>query len=315
MIAKIYRLHFTGEVHFGEGTLDSSARIFRADTLFSALCIEAVKSGRLDELVRSAGDGRLLFSDAFPYDKDNLYVPKPLDRPELPKGQEQDVKERKKFKKLEYVAAGMLGDYMRGMLDFDKNRTCFGNSSTHEKVSIRSGEIDPAPYRVGSFRFGVKEDSACGLDVLALAEADEAMRLSDELFDSLSYSGIGGKRSAGFGRFTVESCDPADTCHELADHVKSPGECDPGRRCMLLSTALPDDDTLGDALDGANYLLEKRSGFVAQEDGTESLRKKDLYVFKSGSCFAHAFNGTIRDVSKGTPHPVYRYAKAMFWEM
>lgn len=45
MIAKIYRLHFTGGVHFGEGTLESSARTFRADTLFSALCLEALKAG------------------------------------------------------------------------------------------------------------------------------------------------------------------------------------------------------------------------------------------------------------------------------
>lgn len=77
MIAKIYRLHFTGGVHFGEGTLESSARTFRADTLFSALCLEALKAGKLGDLVKLAESGKLLFSDALPFDSQSLYVPKP----------------------------------------------------------------------------------------------------------------------------------------------------------------------------------------------------------------------------------------------
>ena len=313
MIAKIYKLRFTGGVHFGEGTLDSSARTFRADTLFSALCLEALKAGRLGDLVRLAESGRLLFSDALPFDSKRLYVPKPLDRPVIPKGQEQEVSKRKKFKKLEFVPVRMLGEYMKGRLDPDHVRTSFGVSSAYEKVSMRTDGDDPRPYRVGAFRFDTLND--CGLYVIALAETEEIMRLSGSLLEALSFSGIGGKRSSGFGKFTVEEDDPAEVCPDLASHIKAPMDCAAGKRLMLMSTALPDDDSLGEVLDGANYLLEKRSGFAAPEDGTESLKKKDLFVFKAGSCFAHSFTGTIRDVSKGTPHPVYRYAKAMFWEM
>lgn len=313
MIAEIYRLRFIAEVHFGEGMLDASAWTFHADTLFSALCLEALKAGSFDELLRLANSGALLLSDAFPYDRGGFYVPKPMDRPELPAGQQQDVKQRKKFKKLAFVRADLLSDYLKGRLDFAKNRTVFGANTTHSKVNVRSGEEDPRPYRIGSFRFD--EENGCGLYVIALAENNEALKLANSLFEALSYSGIGGKRTAGFGRFTLDKCDPAKVCPILAQHLRAPAQCQDGKRQMLLSTALPDDAGLEQALDGACYLLEQRSGFVAPEESAESLKKKDLYVFKAGSCFAHPFAGTIRDVSKGTPHPVYRYARSLYWEM
>ena len=41
----MFRLSFPYGVHFGDGNLDSSNMTFHADTLFSALFIEAVKSG------------------------------------------------------------------------------------------------------------------------------------------------------------------------------------------------------------------------------------------------------------------------------
>ena len=82
---------------------------------------------------------------------------------------------------------------------------------------------------------------------------------------------------------------------------------------MLLSTALPRDDELENALLGASYLLERRSGFVFSEQYADDLRKKMvLYVFSSGSCFENRFEGDIVDVSDGGNHKVYRYAKPMF---
>lgn len=50
---KAYKLKFSTGVHFGKGTLEDTAYAFCADTLFSALCIEAVKDSteRLERLV------------------------------------------------------------------------------------------------------------------------------------------------------------------------------------------------------------------------------------------------------------------------
>ena len=85
---------------------------------------------------------------------------------------------------------------------------------------------------------------------------------------------------------------------------------------MLLSVALPLDNELDNALTGAQYLLVKRSGFTAPDNNdTELLKKKDLYVFSSGSYFKNTFKGDVYDVSRGASHPVYRYAKPMFMEI
>ena len=52
---KAYKLKFSTGVHFGKGTLEDTAYAFCADTLFSALCIEAVKDSteRLERLVQT----------------------------------------------------------------------------------------------------------------------------------------------------------------------------------------------------------------------------------------------------------------------
>ena len=64
----------------------------------------------------------------------------------------------------------------------------------------------------------------------------------------------------------------------------------------------------------ATYSFEKRSGFVFGVGG-DGLKKKDLYVFGAGSCFKNCFAGDIYNVSRGSEHPVYRYAKALFMEV
>ena len=46
-----YKLKFSTGVHFGNGSLDNTEYTFCADTLFSALCIEAVKHSE-DKLSR-----------------------------------------------------------------------------------------------------------------------------------------------------------------------------------------------------------------------------------------------------------------------
>ena len=50
---KAYKLRFLTGVHFGKGSLDDTSYAFCADTLFSALCIEALKDSeqRLNNLL------------------------------------------------------------------------------------------------------------------------------------------------------------------------------------------------------------------------------------------------------------------------
>ena len=85
---------------------------------------------------------------------------------------------------------------------------------------------------------------------------------------------------------------------------------------MTLSVSLAQEDEMEEVLQGASYLLEKRSGFVYSETfAAEQRKKKDLYVFSSASCFNRRFRGDIYDVAEGGNHKVYRYAKPLFMGM
>lgn len=82
---------------------------------------------------------------------------------------------------------------------------------------------------------------------------------------------------------------------------------------MTLSCALPQDNELAFALDGAAYQIVKRSGFIDSVHYAKEQRKhRVLYVLAAGSCFRNKFDGDIYDISNGGNHPVYRYAKPLF---
>ena len=74
----LYCLEFINGVHFGRGNLDSSEITFHADTLFSALFQEALKMKKQDRFLKQVSDGKIIFSDAFPYIGKNYYIPKPM---------------------------------------------------------------------------------------------------------------------------------------------------------------------------------------------------------------------------------------------
>ena len=61
----IYKLEFQTGVHLGTGMLNESEYTFRADQLFSALYIEALKLECEKQFYDCVKRGKLLFSDAF----------------------------------------------------------------------------------------------------------------------------------------------------------------------------------------------------------------------------------------------------------
>ena len=50
---EIYKMNFLTGVHFGDGMLNQSGYTFCADTLFSALYIEALKLGEQNEFLQA----------------------------------------------------------------------------------------------------------------------------------------------------------------------------------------------------------------------------------------------------------------------
>ena len=284
MDERIVKLSFLGPVHFGEGRLSGSGYTFDAATFFSALYLEALRLGCAQELLAAVQCGDIAFSDAFPYREETLYLPKPMVRP-LKRPEASDSRTRKAAKKLTYIPADRLGDYLSGNLDpvEENDRFDVGVSGVQTKVNLtREHSKDAEPYHVGSFSF--KPDT--GVYVVLRGSFTGL----EDLLLQLGYSGIGGKPAKAEGR----------------------------PRYLLLSTATPTQAEFSDALlAGAYYRLVRRGGFVQSTTHHATPQKKrDLYLFAAGSVFTHTFSGDVLDVNV-TPgaHSVWRYARAMWMEV
>ena len=303
---KIYKLKFTSCVHFGNKSLEDTDVILHADTIYSAMCHELVKQGTdvLEAFVDKTRSGKIVISDAFPYIGERYYIPKPLMKIEAQEN-EKDITLKKVYKKLEYIPVDQLDNYLAGKMDAKQEQNFYqdniGRKAMRTAVSIR-GEEETKPYRIGTYFF--KENS--GLYFIVGCE-DEFDRMDmEDCFVALGLSGIGGKRNAGMGRFQL---NPGKMNEDMLEKLKTQN----ASKYMLLSGALPTETELNEVLEKSSYLLEKRSGFVASSTYAQrQLRKKDLYVIKSGSCFEQRFAGDIYDVGDGGNHSVYRYAKPLF---
>ena len=76
----VYKMHFPGGVRAGHGRLDEVKPTIYADTLFSALINECACIDRqaLEQLITYTRQGQLRLTDAFPFIKEELYLPKPI---------------------------------------------------------------------------------------------------------------------------------------------------------------------------------------------------------------------------------------------
>lgn len=315
----IYQLDFYNGVRFGKGRLETTEMTFHADTLFSSLFQEALKLGKEKIFLEAVRNGELRWSDAFPYKGSQLFVPKPMFQPPVKETQEQGNSIRKKqFKNMKYIPTEYVKAYMQGEYPENHLEDCreIGREDVKTAVAVR-GHEEPEPYRVSAFYF----NEGNGLYVI-LGSADEASEvLFEELMEGLSYSGLGGKRSAGLGRFEyTKKAVPEVLEKALRSGAENTAghfwQAEEGRYAVLLSIALPETEEMADVLKDASYSLLKRSGFVDSTTFDEQqMRKKDLYVLASGSCMKSIFDGCMVDEQNGGRHPVYRYAYGLFLEV
>ncbi len=309
---KIIKMQFPAGVHFGQRNLEDAGFELYADTIFSALCTEIVQEGeeKLNWFVNSAKKGELLFSDAFPFIKDNLYLPKPLKRIERKEVEQSSSVAKKIWKKVLYLQYQDLQNYLKGEMTDEKAKQSveqfagFGCSEVRTQADLQTKEV-ATPYRVGSFHFC--ED--CGLYFLLGYEKNEDYEKIVGYIQSLSYTGIGGRRSSGYGRFTAFAQEVPE---KLKERIGTGS-----KTCMSLSVSLPKDDELDAVLPNSEVLWIKRSGFVTSLINTDTYRRRrDLYVMKSGSCVENTFAGDVYDVrNEAAGHAVYRYAKPLWLEV
>ena len=305
---KIYKMQFSTPVHFGKGKLTGTDYIVHADTMFSALCIEAVKCGGeayLNELVELVKTNQIQLSDALPFIEDTLYMPKPM----LPVAKEEngDSVIKKAYKKLKYIPIEKLDTYLAGNLMPKEENEKFkdlGSKQLVTKAGLRQKQ-EADPYRVEVFRF--REN--CGLYLIVGYEKEEQLYKIEKLLEGLSFKGIGGKVSAGYGKFSLHFMSEKKIPKELLERLNQKNMT----WQITLSVSMAKEEELEKALCGAKYMLQKRSGFIQSETyAANQVKKKDFFAFESGSCFSGLFEGDVFDVSYKGKHSVYRYGKPMF---
>lgn len=295
-----YKLRFLTGVHLGKSALDQSNSMITADTLFSALYMEAIKMQIEGQFLEWTKQGKLCLTDAFPYIGNECYIPKPYLKMENLEKQGNSVK-KKAFKKLSYIPVKELELYMHGKMDVEKEQkkiNSLGSFSLRTSVAIHGME-KPEPYHVGIFQFKEKN----GLYFIVGTETEEIADCFYDLLDALSFSGIGGKRSAGLGTFEILERSVINS----SDFERA------GNKYLLLTTSIPTEKELNQVIEQARYQLIKRGGFIQSETyADEPRKKKEMFFFTSGSCFCKKYSGDVFDVSDHGKHAVYRYSKPIF---
>ena len=102
---------------------------------------------------------------------------------------------------------------------------------------------------------------------LAAGEKDEDYYLFSDLLEILSYAGLGGKISSGYGRFTAVPIAPSK---EFVKRLEGKD----WKQFLSLSACLPNKAELDSVMQDANVRLCKRSGWVSPGAGTDPLRKR-----------------------------------------
>ena len=110
---RLYQMEFLNGIHFGIQALDDTQIMLPADTLFSALCQEALRIGKLEELIFLAEQGDFLLSTGFPYVGKDYFLPKPMLRIEADQKQGDSV-QKKQFKNMKFVIKKCLTKFSPG---------------------------------------------------------------------------------------------------------------------------------------------------------------------------------------------------------
>ena len=222
----LFKLQFETAVHFGSSdaalSLATSEEHIRADTLFSALCQTALclyGPEGVEALCGQVQEGKLLLSDTMPWRGDTLFLPKPV----TPVETEQDLPsdQKKKRKKQRWIPASAWKDYataLQSSSSVTEQACCtrFGRHMELTKAATPQGS-DAQPYQVGLFQYkGIcgeekreecqhcpNAQSCCGLYFLCACQPEQIDRLT-KLVSALGLSGLGGKTSAGFGKFRIQ---------------------------------------------------------------------------------------------------------------
>lgn len=321
MIGKIYKLKFLTPVHLGAaelgGKLESVSFSYGSDKLFGALCCELSENeDLLLNFVEKARREEIFLSDLLPYKDNNFYLPKPIlfvDSQKTPERLElvemrRQATQRKKQKKIEFIRASRFEEYFSAVKrnsPFQEENN-FGETELVQKVSCRAEK--PLPYYVGTFSF----DDGNGFYLLTLFENAHNEQFFRTILEYLGLSGIGGRRSSGFGKFSlIEEISLEDCSNEDLVALNKMLANKSAAWQMNLSSLLPSPDEIS-TLKKSYFKLKRRGGFVTAISGDIEQKKNNVCVVVAGSCFPHRLKGELLSIDKINGHEIYRLGKSIY---
>lgn len=324
MVYLLYKLKFPSGIHIGvNSSLESTNTTVSSDIFYSAFYAEYIRIfGENDrELLQLTEKDEFKVSDLLPFKEIEtetaFYLPKPFvnDIEIKQNNDEEQVIDRKKIKKINYIRASRLKEYFEFLKtgkNFPEIDDDFGEKELHTKNKVsRIGE-DTELYNVEVFRFN--KDSGLYFIVQLPKRWQEKF---ENVLESLSLTGIGGKRSAGYGQFSI--IDDAmifdgkdfDIIKSEDDKFINESLYKKSEKYLLLSSYLPQKDEIENIKIIENgYQLIKRSGFVNSPKYSEnSQKRKQIYMISSGAVLNFKPAGRLVDLKLHGNHSIYRMGK------
>ena len=324
----LYKLRFPNGIHIGTAsgnTLEETMMSVYSDTFYSAIFNEYMKIYNDDELYKISETGEFLISDLLPFkEKEDMstdfYLPKPfisVQRNETTKEKnDEEVIDRKKVKATNFIPADKLGEYfsfLKTGKNFPEIDDDFGKKELYTKNKVSLKNEDTKLYNIEVFKFNEKS----GLYfIIRLPENNEWQEIFENILESLSLTGIGGKRNSGFGQFISE--DPMFFDGEDFDAIESESDAyinkalySDEEKYLSLSSYSPKIEEIEKIKESENYYqLIKRSGFVNSSLYSEQAEKrKQVYMLSSGSVLSFKPEGKILDLNLHGKHSIYRMGK------
>ena len=276
-----------------------------------------------DELYKISESGAFLVSDLLPFkEKEDMstdfYLPKPfisIERKEIKKDDEEKI-DRKKVKAINFIPADKLGEYfsfLKNGKNFPVIDDDFGKKQLYTKNKVSLENEDTQIYNIEIFKFNEKS----GLYFIVKFPKDEKWQeIFKNILESLSLTGIGGKKNSGFGQFTIEKTIILDN---INFNIVEFNSCEfinkalfsVEKNFLILSSYSPKIEEIEKIKENRNfYQLIKRSGFVNSSSYSEQAEKrKQVYMLSSGSVLSFKPEGKILDLNLHGKHSIYRMGK------
>ena len=322
----LYKLRFPNGIHIGTAsgnTLEETMISVYSDTFYSALYNEYMKIYNNDELYKISKSGDFLVSDLLPFkEKEDIstdfYLPKPfisIQRDEKEKNDEEVI-DRKKVKATNFIPADRLEEYfsfLKTGKNFPEIDDDFGRKQLYTKNKVSLENEDTQLYNIEIFKFNKQS----GLYfIVKLPEDEKWERIFENILESLSLTGIGGKKNSGFGQFILE--DPMFFYGEDFDPIESESDAyinkalySDEEKFFSISSYSPKMEEIEKLKESENYYqLIKRSGFVNNSLYSEqSEKRKQVYMLSSGSVLSFKPEGKMLDLNLHGKHSIYRMGK------